>query len=424
MHKFKLYTLSGVSTLALAGFSLHSANAAGFYIQEQSVSGLGSAFAGQVATPRDSSIVYYNPAGMTHLKGAHSSFGTHILAPSADLDNTGTSNLFGAPVGGDGGNPYSVIPIPNGSVSYEILENKFWAGFAISAPFGLENDYNDNWFGRFDSTETRLTTLDFQPSIAIKLNDILSIGGGINIQFADANLESIVFRSPVFGEEDNQLNGDDTSLGYNIGLLYQPVDSTTFGLHYRSAINHELRGRLRIRNATSSALGLDTNIRASADLNLPDIAQFGVNHRVNDKISVQAGATWFGWNTFQDITVQPEGGAALAPVVQNYQTTWAFAVGGEYNLNPNWTLRAGYQYDETPTTDEFRTSLTPDGDRNWLSLGATYKMNDKISLDMAATYVDISDEKINLSRNGGLATIQADTSGSVGILAFGLNYKF
>ena len=95
-------------------------------------------------------------------------------------------------------------------------------------------------------------------------------------------------------------------------------------------------------------------------------------------------------------------------------------------MNDKWTLRAGYQFDETPTTDEYRTSRTPDGDRHWFAAGATYDINDKFSLDMAATYIDVGEESINVTRNvtGALADVRGDTDGSVAIVALGLNYKF
>ncbi len=410
MRSFKILSLATVSTLALAGLHAADANSAGFYLQEQSVSGLGNAFAGQVATPRDSSIVYFNPAGMTHLKGTHANTGVHFIAPDSEIKDTGSTVPFGT-VGGSGGNPYSISPVPNLSMSHEVVEDQLWFGFAVSAPFGLGNEYNDGWFGRYDSTETTLHTLDFQPSLAWKINDKLSIGGGLNIQYASANLESI---RPIAGpaEGTSTLNGEDTSIGYNFGLLYEPIEGTNLGAHYRSRINHDLAGRIDIQNTA--------NLNATADLHLPDIFQIGIDQRVNDKLSLQAGATWFGWSNFEDITVVSPLGTSRT--TQNYQNTWAFAVGAEYQLNDKWELRAGYQYDETPTTDEYRTSLTPDGDRNWFATGATYQYNEKISFDAAATYIDISEEKINLTRNG--SNIVGDTDGRVIIFAMGLNYKF
>ncbi|MEM7798387.1 MAG: porin, partial [Chloroflexota bacterium] len=141
-------------------------------------------------------------------------------------------------------------------------------------------------------------------------------------------------------------------------------------------------------------------------------------------------ATWFGWNNFQDIDAEVNTGTDPDPVVQNYQTVWAFAVGAEYKYSDKLTLRGGMQYDETPTTDQYRTTRTPDGDRTWLSTGATYSLNDKIDLDFAATYIWISEEEISVTRNtpfsglGGTTQVNADTDGSVGIVAAGFTYKF
>lgn len=411
MRIYKILTLATVSVIAI---QVNNANAAGFYIQEQSTSGLGSAFAGQVATPRDSSTVYFNPAGMTKLKGSHANFGVNIISPSAKLTNTGSVIPLGGATGGNGGNPYDPTPIPNGSISHEFIEDRVWIGISVSAPFGLANEYDKGWFGRFDSTKTRLTTTDIQPSFAVKVNDKLSIGGGVNIQYVDANLEKTVNLGA--GETTSILNGDDMSIGYNFGLLYEPIEGTTFGAHYRSGINHKLEGRVDIIGTA--------NFVATANLNLPEILQFGFNHKVNDKLSLLGGATWYGWNSFREIRVLNAAGGEVSNTIQGYKNTWAFAVGTEYEYSDKWTLRAGYQFDATPTTDEFRTTLTPDGDRNWVSTGATYKFNDRISLDLAVTYIDIANETINVSRNSNLATIKADTKGNVGIAALGLNYRF
>lgn len=404
----------GVSALCLSALSMQ-ANAAGFYIQEQSVSGLGSAFAGQVATPRDSSIVYFNPAGMTHLKGTHINMGTHIIAPNADLTNNGSVIPLGGATGGNGGNPYEATPVPNFSISHETIEDKLWLGMVVGAPFGLGSDYGDDWFGRYDSTKTELKTIEITPSFAYKASEKLSIGGGITYQIADAQLDSVT--NIGAGDVLTSLKGDDKSFGWSVGVLYEPLEGTILGAHYRSNIDHDLEGHL------TSPLGV---FAATAELDLPNIAQIGINQRINEKWSVQAGATWFGWNSFDNITAVSLANTQLSRTEQNYQTTWAFAVGAEYEMNDAWTLRAGYQFDETPTTDEYRTSRTPDGDRHWIAAGATYAMNDRLSIDLAATYIDVSKESINLTRNvqAAPATVSANTDGYVGILALGVNYKF
>ena len=267
-----------------------------------------------------------------------------------------------------------------------------------------------------------MLTIDIQPSVAFKVNDQLSVGGGVNIQYADAKLTNAAY----FGgglEGVSELEGDDWSYGYTLGLHYKPFQSTTLGLSYRSAISHTLEGSV---SATGTAADFD--VGGEADLNLPDVATFGVSHEVTDKLTVMGQATWFGWNNFEDIDAEVDSGADPAAVVQNYQTTWAFAAGVEYEYSDELTLRGGMQFDETPTTDEYRTTRTPDGDRTWLSGGATYSLNDRLDIDLAATYIWIEDQEISLTRNTAVpvlaSTVSADTEGSVGIVAAGFTYKF
>ena len=406
--------------------SAQSAQAAGFYIQEQSVKGLGSAFSGSTTSIDDASTLYFNPAGMTKLEGAQINAGVHLLIPHSDLTDTGTTVPFGAAVGtDDGGNPYDPTPVPNlyAVTPLNIKGQEIWAGIGVTAPFGLGSDYGDTWFGRFDSTSTELKTINIQPSLAVKATDWLSIGGGIDIQYADAELKSIA--NPGTGEGVSSLAGDDWTIGYNIGLIVEPVQGTEVGLHYRSGISHDLDGKISFVNGTAS----DFEIGGGAELDLPDLATLGVAHDITPKTRIMGQVTWFGWSNFETIRAIDENGTERTNIEQDYQDTWAFAIGAEHDLNEKWTVRAGYQFDETPTTNQFRTSRTPDGDRNWFSGGATYKINDKLDLDLAATYINVDEGTINVNRNAAAPAIarsdvSANTDGYVGILAVGLNYKF
>ncbi len=215
-------------------------------------------------------------------------------------------------------------------------------------------------------------------------------------------------------ERRAQLTGDDTSLGYNLGFTYKPMETTEIGVHYRSAISHDLEGYQAIGGINHSA--------GSAGLDLPDILTIGAAHDLNDKLTLQGQFTWFGWNRFDAITAISNTGTRLSQVQQEYDNTIAIAVGAEYDYSDAWTLRAGYQFDETPTTDEYRTTRTPDGDRQWLTVGATYNVSDKVAIDMAAAYINVAKEDINLSRNG--STIRATNEADIGIFSLGFNYKF
>lgn len=406
-----------LSAAALMGVTV-SANAAGFFIQEQSVRGLGAAFSGATTTLNDPSTIFFNPAGMTNLDGVQQQMGVNLLIPRSQLTNRGsTIPLGGAGANIDGGNPYDPTPVPNGFMSYQI-NDRLWAGLGVTAPFGLASDYGTTWFGRYDSTSTKLEIFDIQPTIAYKVNDMLSIGAGVNIQHSDANLQARVTNGATEG--DNRLTGDDWGFGYSIGLQLKPTNATTIGLNYKSEVHHKMEGRIQV----TGVAGLNENSPGFAKLTTPDHLTLGVAHKVTNRLTLQGQTSWYGWNNFQSIRAVRNTGTVANDVQQNYQTTLAFAAGAEYLLNDQWLLRGGMQFDETPTTDEFRSSRTPDGDRTWASIGATYKITPQINLDMAGTYIHIDSETINVVRNGGLARVIADTEGDVGILALGLTYKF
>ena len=410
-----------------------SAHAAGFFIQEQSVSAGGSAYAGAASHTKDASTLFFNPAGMTKLDGAQANLGVQLLLPSSDLDNKGSNfpGLGGAAIsGGDGGNPYEPTPVPSLYLATPVTAvNGLWLGVGVTAPFGLANEYEDDYFGRFDSIKTELLTMDIQPTVAYKVNDKISLAAGMNFQRATATLSNKV-RDNV-SEGVSQLEGDDWGYGYTLGAQFELTPATTLGLNYRSSVHYDLDGYTRVVGLTGVGAGANGSRLATASLATPDIASLGLSHQLDSKWTIMGQANWYGWSNFGDITpIAKSNGAQISTVEQNYQNVWAFALGAEYAYSPQWTFRGGMQYDNTPTTDEYRTTRTPDGDRTWFSAGATYKINDRFSVDGLLTYIHIADESIDVTRGAGGALnalrqdINADTSGNVGIVGLGLNYKF
>jgi len=407
-----------------------SADAAGFYIKEQSVTGLGRAFAGESAMSEDASTIFFNPAGMTRLEGPEATAGVHLLLPRADMENRGSTSSIqtaaGAitrPIGGgDGGNPYDPTPVPNAYFAYPLMDRNLWVGLGVSAPFGLANKYNADWFGRYDSIETELLTINIAPSVAYKVLDWVSIGGGIDIQYADAKLTNAVFTGTAT-DVISKLEGNDWAVGYNVGILFEPLPTTRIGIHYRSQIDHTLDGDVKLSRGGTGI----SNSTGSADLDLPDIFAVGFAHDVTPDLTLMAEYNWYGWSNFKEIRVKRPG-LPDQVVGQNYEDTFSVAVGAQYKLNDAWTVRSGFQYDETPTVNGFRSTRTPDGDRYWLSAGLSYDVSDNFTVDVAYTHVFIDDAEINTRQPGVVAALSTNTravsEGSVDIIAAALRYKF
>jgi long-chain fatty acid transport protein len=420
----------GIAAIAavLSAGAATTAQAAGFYIKEQSVTGLGRAFAGEAAIGEDASTIYFNPAAMTELSRAQAAVGAHLLVPRSELTNAGSTHLLnGAPAGAipgnRSGNPYDPTPVPNGFAAAPFMNGDLWLGVGVTAPFGLANAYDPNWFGRYDSIKTELTTLNVQPAVAYRINDRLSVGGGIDIQYADARLTNALFAGPGNPDVIADLRGDDWTVGFDVGVLFRPLPTTRIGVHYRSAITHELKG-----DFVASQAGLPlARTPGSAELKLPDIVELGVAHEVTPALTLLGEITWTGWDSFDEIRVQRPG-VPDSVIPQSYRNSFAVALGAQYELDANWTLRAGVQYDETPTEGGFRSTRTPDGDRTWLTAGFSYKAGRNLVVDAAYAHIFISGETIDLTRAGAVPVlstrVRAETEGRVDIFSIGLRYLF
>ncbi len=396
----------------------HNARAGGFYLQEQSDAAMGSAYAGAGAAARDASIMYYNPAGLAMLDRAQIAAG--VSTPAGWADNTDTGSAFaGAPVGGgDSDDPMPFSVLPHGYAAAPVMDG-LWLGIGISAPFGLATKYDGGWYGRFDSVKSVLKVTDIQPGAAWRPVDWLSLGAGLDIQYADAALTNVASNGTSAGPA--KIEGSDWSTGYNLGLLAEPRKGTRLGLAYRSPVTHTLDGTITVTGVP----GFNENSGGTAKLHLPGIAGLSLAQEITPRWTVLAQANRFSWNRFEDITVIRDNGTVAKSTVQNFRDTWSFALGAEYRWDGRTTLRFGYQYDQTPTRDEFRDTRIPDGDRNNLAAGVGYALSPNLTLNAAAMLALIKSEDMNVRRNANLAVIHSERDDSeVLVGTVGLAYKF
>ncbi len=377
-----------------------SALAGGFYLQEQSPTAVGRAFAGEAAIADGPATIWYNPAGMTNLPGAQIDLGAHLLdVTSRQSDRGSTRSYPGAgnfPVGGgNGGNPFSnPVLVPSGYASFHVNDSRLWLGLGISAPFGLKVVYDDGWFGRYDSVGSDLKTLNIQPSIAFKINDRLSIGGGFDVQTLHADLTSALPNlAPGLPDGGLRIHGQDMAFGWNVGVRAD-LGALKLGASYRSHVDHKLSGVAQISGLLGPLAGQNASIRAFAPISTPDIATVsGVFGQGNARLL--GSVTWTNWSRFQRIAVQNDAGQVFLDSEQNYRDTWTYSVGGEFDLSKRMTLRAGAMYDQTPTVDGFRTTRVPDGNRIWATTGATLRVNDMISLNASYAHIFVKTADVN-----------------------------
>jgi long-chain fatty acid transport protein len=367
------------------------ARAGGFYLKEQSVKGLGRANSGEVADQGPESL-WWNPAAIGGIKKRQASFGASAIVPRSTVSDSGTLiDRPGAPPVAVGGTSLIRDPIvkgvaPNNAVAIP-LSDRVAIGVAVTSPFSFTSDYDPSGWQRYSAIRSRLITLDIQPSIAIAATDWLSLGAGLNIEYADAWLSNALPNlAPGSPDGRLRLTGSGWDLGWSAGLQLRPSSRATVGIAYKSAVEHKLEGPVEISGLVGPLAASNLKADTGARFTTPWQLIVGARFEVTAGTTLNIQSTHFGWSKFDRIEIAAPIGNAIE---QNYKDTWGISFGVDQAVGSRLILRAGIQIDPTPTRDASRDPRVPDGDRVDYNMGGTYKMSDRISLDAAAGYIDV-----------------------------------
>lgn len=395
--------MKAAAAVVMAVCAASAAQAAGFMLTEQSAGALGRAYAGVGVDGTDLSGVYYNPATMTLHPGTQIQAG--VVAVGLDLAFEGTGKDY---AGVTENGQYNTQPIPHGYISHQISDS-MWVGLAMTVPFGMGTEYADNWKLGNRGISAEVLTFDFNPNVAWKVSDKLSIGAGMSIQYAQADLKMRT-QDPIYHSQFNsEVDADSWAWGFNVGLMWSPLDNLRFGLSYRSKINHNADGDLTMddfQNQTVGAL-LGHERDATATISTPAWAMATAAWDVNDLLSLYATFRWTDWSSFDELYI--DGGQVMAPVgaegalvpvgvnttvVNKWQDTYLFSVGADMRFTNWWTFRAGIGYETSPIDDpSYRTAIIPDADRWWFALGSSFQATDNMQIDVSAAWLHGTGER-------------------------------
>lgn len=393
-------TMKAAAAAVMAVCAASAAHAAGFMLTEQSAGALGRAYAGVGVDGTDISGVYYNPATMTLHPGTQIQAG--FVAVGLDLAFEGHDGTEAQkPVSENG--QYNTQAIPHGYISHQLTDN-MWIGLAMTVPFGMGTEYKDDWTWNNRGISAEVLTFDFNPNVAWKVSDKLSIGAGISIQYAAADLK--MNKTVHLGESsldvNSEVDADSIAWGFNVGLMWSPLDNLRFGLSYRSKINHNADGDLELSGnpLLGQILAGGTTYDATATISAPAWAMATAAWDVNDLLSLYATFRWTDWSSFDELNI--DGGSTVAnipgagqvpvglssTVHNHWQDTYLVSVGADLRFTNWWTFRAGIGYETSAVDDpKYRTSIIPDADRLWLALGSSFKATKDMQIDVSAAWL-------------------------------------
>ncbi|GAB7089237.1 outer membrane protein transport protein [Marinifilum fragile] len=400
--------------LAIAVIAMaYNVKAEGYAVNLQGAKQTGMGHVG-TALNFDASSMQWNPGALATLSNKYSfslgGFGTFTKAEYTGLNGTESTD-----------NPTNTPFYLYGSMK---VSEKLAVGLGVYTPFGNTMDWGNDWSGNQLIQDITLKAIYIQPTVSYKINDWLSVGAGLNIVYGEEDLNRAVNVGPLVGSADPvfgsvNISGNNIQYGYNLGVFLQPTEKLNIGISYRSQVDVDLEYSDADADFTVpegiSALFPDGGVAAS--LPLPASLNIGFAYQINDKWLVSADANFIKWNAYKSLNFDFEKNTSIPhpsipnvmiPVLADSESTrdwdntmtWRF--GARYTANEKLDLYAGLYFDETPTNDMYYTPETPGANKVGISLGFSYKLNNKLSLDASLLYNE--GEKVDrVDSNSGFA---------------------
>jgi long-chain fatty acid transport protein len=412
------------------------AGAAGFALIEQSVPGMGTAYAGAAATADSVDTLYFNPAGMTRLPGTRSGAAVHLVRPKTEFNNEDTRFITMVPIqGGDGGDAGGPAAVSHFYLTHQ-LGDATWLGLAVNAPFGLKTEYDGDWIGRYHAIKSEVETVNINPSIGVRVNDQLSIAAGASAmylqgEFTNAIDFGLLVDPALAGTLDgkSKIKGDSWGWGFNLGVLFEPSEGTRIGVHFRSEVSQEIGGDAKFEQVPKPLQPVFSGTDVTVDVDLPASVSLSGFHQLSAQWAIVGDYTWTDWSSIPELRFKFDNSLPDSVTSFDWRDTSRVSLGGIYTPQGSvWSYRFGVAYDESPVRGaKSRSARLPDNDRIWVGIGAGLRPSEKLQVDVGYAHVFIDDAKIRKTADGEDAArgaLNGSYEASVDILSIAARYQF
>ena len=356
-------TLAAVATaLLVAGAAAPAAFAEGFALTDWSARGVALS-GGLVARGGDASAVVFNPSAITELPG------TQLMIGFDNVNHRET--VIAKPLGLKQKNGIKWYPVPHAYAMHKYSDAVSF-GLAAYARFGLGCKYNEGWFGQYNLNKVYLQVATLSPVVAWRVSDTLSLAAGPEISWAYMSLRQAYPTKALIGFDNTmRIYGNGYSLGLTAGLHWRPLRNLSVGLSYHS------RMRLAVSGTTKWSVNVPgtrmTDSGLGGVMKLPDQFSLGAAWSPTDRLSIEAGVSWYTWSVYKDLDMEFKDLHAWQPNPKHWRDTWSFSVSAEYRPVRELALRLGYNYETSPVRAEYADYMAPTNGRQRFSGGIGWK---------------------------------------------------
>ncbi len=400
--------------------------AGGLYLYEIGTPDVGLAGAGYAARAQDPSTVFTNPAGMTRLEQPEIQVGVQPLyAHTRFRPNSSTSTS-----GPDGD---ASAWLPAGSILYtHSLSRDLKLGVGVLGYFGLGLEYENDWVGRYYVQEVSLQALGFQPAVAYRMTDWLSVGAGVVALYGVLDQKVAINNiDPNRGDGRLEIHDESWTFQANLGVLVEPWKGTRLGLTYLSEADLDFNDKPDFGNlgpGLEALLGSRGLLNSELDIGMtmPQAVMISAYHDLTSRLAIMGNLGWQDWSQFGKVNVEVDAADTTRITAdRNYKDTWHAAFGAQYRVADPWLLSAGVAYDSSMVDDKDRTPDLPTGEAWRFGLGARYDWSQRLAFNLAYALMWMGNLDMDLNR-GPLA---GEVSGryddaAIHFISLNVNWKF
>jgi long-chain fatty acid transport protein len=357
----------------ISGVSAWKVSANGFALPDQDAfaTARGEAF---VATADNPSAIYYNPAGITQLKGDNLRGGVYgiYLDPSYTPPNSAANS----------GNTYhsseKLAAVPQFFYTHKVKDAPLSFGLGVYAPFGGNMRWPEDTGFNTVAVSGSLKYITINPVMALKVSPTFSVGGGVMVNYGNINMSQGLLTYPTPQANYFNFSGDGWSVGYNLGVLWQPHPKISFGATFRSSASLNFQGNTDFQ-LQPHPYPAPAQRNASANFTFPLTAVLGVSYRPTPKWNLEFDANCTDWNSFNTVNIEQSPPPVSNPFHQNipvnlgWQASWMYEFGVTRYFDSGWHLSAGYAFNENSVPNTYYTPLAADMDRHFFSIGTGFK---------------------------------------------------
>lgn len=328
------------------------------------------------------------------------------------------SSMPGMPTASSGGTSY-VMP----AMGWVRKDDRMTWGVGIFGQGGMGTEYSADTFlamGSGQDVRSELAVGRVIFPLAFKVNDQLNVGASLDYSWATLDMKMAATGEQLGGmvtggagniaaaaaglaaapwaridfSNSNKFSGAAKGSGWTgkLGLVFQANKDLSLGL------SHHFKTKLTDMTTSASGASMsapgpfaDSGKISVIDFQMPASTTVGMAWQATPKMLVVADVKRIGWSSvMKGFSMRYDsasmGGNVNFTMPQNWKDQTVVALGGAYQLDDAWTIRAGYSHASNPIPNSNVNPLFPAIVKDHYTAGFGYKFSKAISVDAAISH--------------------------------------